>query len=318
MAAMKPRTGDGPLEVTKEGRGIVMRVPARGWWPPRRRAERRRGRRPRRSAQGRRRLIVAHTESQTDQLIPPQVSPPEFALSALRPHAIRGVEVVAFPVLPGDDGSVLLGPGAAELGDELGVDLLAAARGRLRDRQDRRGHDVSRCPSELRTTQTSGWSCWSAWVSRRPPTSVGPAPRWPGPAATAPASRRRSRRWPRTAAWRPSSSGPCSGRSRSTCAPLLPSTSPVGQGRAGRAARRHRARRGAVAGPVTRWRQLAGTAAGHRPVQHQEPRLAGRPGGRAREGRRDSRPGSGTSPPSRPTASVASWASARPRTARPA
>ena len=27
MAAMKPRTGDGPLEVTREGRGIVMRVP---------------------------------------------------------------------------------------------------------------------------------------------------------------------------------------------------------------------------------------------------------------------------------------------------
>ena len=27
MAAMKPRTGDGPLEVTKEGRGIIMRVP---------------------------------------------------------------------------------------------------------------------------------------------------------------------------------------------------------------------------------------------------------------------------------------------------
>ena len=30
MAAMKPRTGDGPLEVTKEGRGIVMRVPLGG------------------------------------------------------------------------------------------------------------------------------------------------------------------------------------------------------------------------------------------------------------------------------------------------
>ena len=28
--AMKPRTGDGPLEVTKEGRGIVMRVPLEG------------------------------------------------------------------------------------------------------------------------------------------------------------------------------------------------------------------------------------------------------------------------------------------------
>lgn len=30
MAAMKPRTGDGPMEVTKEGRGIVMRVPVDG------------------------------------------------------------------------------------------------------------------------------------------------------------------------------------------------------------------------------------------------------------------------------------------------
>ena len=30
MAAMKPRTGDGPLEVTKEGRGIVRRVPLEG------------------------------------------------------------------------------------------------------------------------------------------------------------------------------------------------------------------------------------------------------------------------------------------------
>lgn len=30
MAAMKPRTGDGPLEVTKEGRSLVMRVPLEG------------------------------------------------------------------------------------------------------------------------------------------------------------------------------------------------------------------------------------------------------------------------------------------------
>ena len=30
MAAMKPRTGEGPLEVTKEGRGLVMRVPREG------------------------------------------------------------------------------------------------------------------------------------------------------------------------------------------------------------------------------------------------------------------------------------------------
>ncbi len=27
---MKPRTGDGDMEVTKEGRGIVMRVPLEG------------------------------------------------------------------------------------------------------------------------------------------------------------------------------------------------------------------------------------------------------------------------------------------------
>ena len=30
MAAMKPRTGDGPLEVVKEGRSISMRMPLEG------------------------------------------------------------------------------------------------------------------------------------------------------------------------------------------------------------------------------------------------------------------------------------------------
>lgn len=30
MAAMKPRTGDGPLEVIKEGRSIIMRMPLEG------------------------------------------------------------------------------------------------------------------------------------------------------------------------------------------------------------------------------------------------------------------------------------------------
>ena len=30
MAAMKPRTGDGPIEVTKEGRSLIMRVPIDG------------------------------------------------------------------------------------------------------------------------------------------------------------------------------------------------------------------------------------------------------------------------------------------------
>ena len=34
MAAMKPRTGDGPMEVTKEGRSLIMRVPLEGGGRP--------------------------------------------------------------------------------------------------------------------------------------------------------------------------------------------------------------------------------------------------------------------------------------------
>ncbi len=30
MAAMKPRTGEGPMEVIKEGRGLVLRMPVDG------------------------------------------------------------------------------------------------------------------------------------------------------------------------------------------------------------------------------------------------------------------------------------------------
>ena len=30
MAAMKPRTGDGPMEVVKEGRGFILRLPLEG------------------------------------------------------------------------------------------------------------------------------------------------------------------------------------------------------------------------------------------------------------------------------------------------
>ncbi|WP_028656928.1 leucyl aminopeptidase family protein [Nocardioides sp. J54] len=61
-------------------------------------------------------------------VLPGQVNPPEFALSDSLPGAIRGVDVVALPVLPGDgDGPVLLGPGSAELTDELGTDLVGVA-----------------------------------------------------------------------------------------------------------------------------------------------------------------------------------------------
>ena len=56
---------------------------------------------------------------------PTQVSPPEFALSPALPHQIGGAEVWAFPVLQDPDG-LLLGPGADEASEALGLDLLAA------------------------------------------------------------------------------------------------------------------------------------------------------------------------------------------------
>lgn len=61
--------------------------------------------------------------------LPSQVSPPEFALGDISPAAVVGVDVVAIPVLPGlaPGDPLLLGPGAAELADELDVDLLAVA-----------------------------------------------------------------------------------------------------------------------------------------------------------------------------------------------
>ncbi|MEO7351899.1 MAG: M17 family peptidase N-terminal domain-containing protein, partial [Marmoricola sp.] len=55
--------------------------------------------------------------------LPPQVSPPEFALSDAAPSRQAGVLVAAVPVLPGPEG-VALGPGAAELADDLDLDLL--------------------------------------------------------------------------------------------------------------------------------------------------------------------------------------------------
>ncbi len=63
-----------------------------------------------------------------DPTLPVQVAPPEFAVSGLLPHAVAGAEVVALPVLPGtdDDGQLLLGPGADQLAEALGVDLLGA------------------------------------------------------------------------------------------------------------------------------------------------------------------------------------------------
>jgi leucyl aminopeptidase len=61
----------------------------------------------------------------TTAQLPTQVSPPEFALSPALPHQIGGAEVWAFPVLP-DPAGLLLGPGADEASEALGIDLLAA------------------------------------------------------------------------------------------------------------------------------------------------------------------------------------------------
>ena len=72
--------------------------------------------------------MVARPQIANHTSIPAQVSPPEFALSDVLPHAIRGVEAVALPVLPGSDdsaGQLILGPGTDELAEELGLDPFA-------------------------------------------------------------------------------------------------------------------------------------------------------------------------------------------------
>ncbi len=64
----------------------------------------------------------------TTSQLPAQVSPPEFALSPALPHQIGGAEVWALPVLPpdgADGGAIMLGPGADDAGELLGLDLLS-------------------------------------------------------------------------------------------------------------------------------------------------------------------------------------------------
>ncbi len=61
-------------------------------------------------------------------MLPEQVHPPEFSLSAQLPDALGAPEAVAIPVLPNEAGlPVLLGPGAAELAERWNVDLFAIA-----------------------------------------------------------------------------------------------------------------------------------------------------------------------------------------------
>jgi leucyl aminopeptidase len=60
----------------------------------------------------------------TTTTLPPQVSPPAFALSGLHPHELGGIEAVAYPVTS-HDGEPMLGPGGDEATDALGLDLLS-------------------------------------------------------------------------------------------------------------------------------------------------------------------------------------------------
>jgi leucyl aminopeptidase len=57
--------------------------------------------------------------------LPSQVSRPQIALSDSAPSAVVGADVVAVPVLSGAEDGPVLGPGAAELLDELDEDLFA-------------------------------------------------------------------------------------------------------------------------------------------------------------------------------------------------
>lgn len=61
-----------------------------------------------------------------DPTLPAQVSPPEFALSALRPGELHGVTALAFAVSPAGTGGVAVPVEADELAEQLGLDLLAA------------------------------------------------------------------------------------------------------------------------------------------------------------------------------------------------
>ena len=78
--------------------------------------------------------------------LPPQVSPPEFAVTSSRPHVLAGVDVIALPVLRGDDDDPILGPGADELEALLGVDLLAVLEA---DRAGGRTGEVTALPVPL-------------------------------------------------------------------------------------------------------------------------------------------------------------------------
>ena len=113
--------------------------------------------------------------------LPPQVSPPEFALSDVAPSRLVGVGVVAVPVLTRATTAPTLGPGAAELADDLGVDLLACSTRTGADRRDRRGHRAPgrRAPADLANSALTRVLLDRRRRGHAPPTCAAPAPPWP-------------------------------------------------------------------------------------------------------------------------------------------
>ena len=66
----------------------------------------------------------------TATTLPPQVSPPAFALSGLLPHESHAVWRPSPTPFTTDDGNPVLGPGAEAAADALGIDLLAVLESR--------------------------------------------------------------------------------------------------------------------------------------------------------------------------------------------
>ena len=286
MAAMKPRTGDGPLEVTKEGRGIVMRVPSRvvagssSSSTPRRRAH---WETPSRTS-------WAEVPATTTTL-PPQVSPPAFALSGLLPHELAGVEVVAYPFTT-DDGAPVLGPGAEAAGDALGIDLLAVLESR---RARGTGGEVVAVPvgGLVRQRRRCAWSCWSGSATRPRATSAGPAPRWRAQTVdhdTVATTVAAAGDGEALTAFVVGAMLGSFGFHWRSAGPRAPARTP------GRARRDRRRRLGRPrAWSRARWRRLAGPDAGHGPVQPQVAAVARRAGRGAGRRQRPEPARSGTS-----------------------
>ena len=227
--------------------------------------------------------------------LPTQVSPPQVALSDVAPSAVIGVDVVAVPVLAGPDGP-LLGPGAAELLDELDDDLFAlleaaSATGEAGEVVERVVLDTTGLSNpDLRLVLLVGVG---AGTHGRPaprrrrarPARPRTGCRWP-PRSVRSATTRACGRWSR---------GWCSARSSSTGAPQGPQQPP---GRAGWCSpgswTRTPARdvvREALAVAGAGWRVPHARAGA---LQPEEPRVAGRAGGRGGAARRARRSRSGT------------------------